>query len=93
MNEHDTVVLKKSLPDYGLEAGDIGAIVHVYQQGAAFEVEFVSGDGSTLALTTLVSADIRPISAGEVPTSASLWRSIRFIVLHSLRRAVRSERE
>ena len=66
MNEHDTVVLTRPLPDYGLEAGDIGAIVHVYQGGAAFEVEFVSGDGATLALTTLTTGDIRPLSAGEV---------------------------
>jgi hypothetical protein len=66
MNEHDTVVLTRSLPDYGLEAGDVGAIVHVYQGGEAFEVEFVSGDGSTLALATLKAADIRPVSAGEV---------------------------
>jgi hypothetical protein len=66
MNEHDTVVLTRPLPDYGLEPGDIGAIVHVYQEGTAFEVEFVSGDGGTLALTTLTAGDIRPLTAGEV---------------------------
>jgi hypothetical protein len=66
MNEHDTVVLTRPLPDYGLEPGDIGAIVHVYQGGAAYEVEFVSGDGRTLALTTLPATDVRAVSAGEV---------------------------
>jgi hypothetical protein len=66
MNEHETVVLTRPVADFGLEAGDIGAIVHVYESGAAYEVEFVGGDGTTIALTTLSAADIRPLSAGEV---------------------------
>lgn len=66
MNEHDTVVLTRPLSDAGLQAGDIGAIVHVYQGGQAYEVEFVSGDGSTLALTTLAPADIRPLASGDI---------------------------
>ncbi len=66
MNEHDTVVLTRSLPEHGLEAGDVGAIVQVYQGGKGFEVEFVSGDGSTLAVATLMASDITPLPLGEV---------------------------
>ena len=66
MNEHDTVVLARSLPHHGLEAGDVGAIVHVYDAGKAFEVEFVAGSGSTLAVVTLDANDIRPVATGEI---------------------------
>lgn len=66
MNEHDTVVLSRPLPDHGLEAGDVGAIVHVYDAGKAFEVEFVAGGGATLAVVTLEANDIRPVATGEI---------------------------
>ena len=66
MNEHDTIVLTRSLTDHGLEAGDVGAIVHVYDAGKAFEVEFVAGSGSTLAVVTLDADDIRPVATSEI---------------------------
>ena len=66
MNEHDTIVLTRSLPDHGLESGDVGAIVHVYDAGKAFEVEFVAGSGSTLAVVTLDAKDIRPVATSEI---------------------------
>ena len=66
MIEHDTVVLTRSLVDHGLEAGDVGAIVHVYDDGCAFEVEFVAGSGSTLAVVTLEASDIRPVATSEI---------------------------
>ncbi len=66
MNEHDTIVLTRSLPDRGLEAGDVGAIVHVYDAGKRFEVEFVAGSGATLALVTLGADDIRPVATSEI---------------------------
>jgi hypothetical protein len=45
---------------------ETSAQLSVYQTGTTFEVEFVSGDGTTLALTTLTAGDIRPVAAGEV---------------------------
>jgi len=50
--ELDTVVLARDLPDSGLKAGDLGAIVHVHSP-EAFEVEFVTVAGGTQALLTL----------------------------------------
>ncbi len=64
--EHSIVVLNSDMPDAGLHAGDVGAIVHVYGQGKAYEVEFIDGDGTTIALMTLVSREIRPIGPGEL---------------------------
>ena len=66
MNEHDTVVLTRSLMDHGLEAGDVGAVVHVYDAGKAFEVEFIAGSGSTLAVLTLDAKDVRPVATSEI---------------------------
>ena len=64
--EHSIVVLDSDMPDAGLHAGDVGAIVHVHGQGKAYEVEFVDGDGTTIALMTLDSNDIRLIGPGEL---------------------------
>ena len=64
--EHSIVVLNSDLPDSGLHAGDVGAIVHVHSQGKAYEVEFVDGDGTTVALLTLEFDAIRPLEPGEM---------------------------
>jgi hypothetical protein len=66
MNEHDPVVLRRSLPEHGLLVGDVGAVAHVYAGARAFEVEFVSGDGETVAVITLEPADVRPLSDREI---------------------------
>lgn len=65
MKELDAVVLRRALPEFGLVEGDVGAIVHVHAPDA-FEVEFVTGEGTTLAVTTLGAADLRPIDAHEL---------------------------
>lgn len=66
IRELDTVVLTHDIAEYGLKQGDIGAVVHCYRDGAAFEVEFVTAEGRTIALLTLTRADIRPIGGREV---------------------------
>ena len=62
----DTVALTRDIADKGLKAGDIGAIVHVYEDGRAYEVEFVSLRGETLALLTLGPDAIRPVAEREI---------------------------
>ena len=52
-NELETVVLTRDIAEHGLKNGDIGAAVHSYQDGTAFEVEFVTGGGGTIAVLTL----------------------------------------
>ncbi len=65
MKELDTVVLRLGLPEFGLVAGDVGAIVHVHGPDA-FEVEFVTGEGTTLAVTTLGAEAVRLIDSHEL---------------------------
>ena len=66
MEELETVVLGRDVPEHGLKSGDIGAVVHRYADSKAFEVEFVTAEGKTIALLTLAEEDIRPIRTGEI---------------------------
>lgn len=59
ISELDTVVLTHDIKEHGLKQGDIGAVVHCYSDGAAFEVEFINTEGKTIALLTLTNADIQ----------------------------------
>jgi hypothetical protein len=67
----DTVVLKKDLPEHSLKAGDIGAVVEVYDPDG-MEVEFVTGSGRTQALVTLNQSDVRSIEDRDILAVRSL---------------------
>jgi len=66
MQELDLVVLTHALATHGLEQGDVGTIVHVYQDGQAYEVEFVTAEGATVAVLTLTGADVRTRASREI---------------------------
>jgi len=66
IRELETIVLTRDIPEHGLRRGDIGAIVHSYKDGVAFEVEFVTGKGDTVAVITLESKDVRPMHPNEI---------------------------
>lgn len=66
IKELDTVVLTHDISEHGLKAGDIGAVVHRYEDGVTFEVEFVAADGKTVAVLTLSEGDMRPRAGEEI---------------------------
>jgi len=66
VKELDTIVLTHDIEEYGLKQGDIGAVVHCYIDGDAFEVEFVTAEGRTVAVLTLSSEEIRSMSNKEI---------------------------
>jgi hypothetical protein len=69
MKEHDLVVLTRGLDDHGLEAGDVGVVVHEYGVAVpieGYEVEFVSATGDTIAVVTLSRDDLRPMGSSEI---------------------------
>ena len=66
LNELNTVVLNKDIPEYDLVRGDIGVIVHKYNNSSGIEVEFVSGEGRTVGVITLTISDVRPMGYGEI---------------------------
>ena len=63
---HDRVVLKTAVPAAGLEAGDVGTVVHIYKDGLAYEVEFTTLDGKTAAVVTVEAAQVRPVGSREI---------------------------
>ena len=65
-DEHTQVVLKRPLPNLGLEPGDVGVVVHTYGQGTAYEVEFLSLDGNTIGVSTVEASDLRQASGSAV---------------------------
>lgn len=66
IKELDTVVLKHDVDKYGLVEGDIGAVVHAYPDGDAYEVEFVTAEGRTIAVLTLALNDVRLMNNKEI---------------------------
>jgi hypothetical protein len=67
IEQHASVVLTESLPSAGLEAGDVGIVVHVHHNGEAFEVEFMTLDGTTLSVETLTIKQIRAAGDRDIP--------------------------
>jgi len=66
IKEHDCVVLTKNQSAENLEAGDVGTVVHIHKDGAAYEVEFVTLAGNTVAVATVEASDVRPIGRRDI---------------------------
>lgn len=66
MDELDTVVLTRDVPEHALAEGDLGTVVFRYPEGEAYEVEFITADGSTVAVLTLDASDLRSLADGEI---------------------------
>jgi hypothetical protein len=70
----DTVVLTRDLPQYRLRAGDLGAVVEVYEPDG-LEVEFVTAAGRTQALVTLEPSDVRHVADDDLVSVRSLAKT------------------
>ena len=66
IREHDCIVLTQDLPSQSLKAGDVGTVVHIHTNAAAYEVEFMTLTGQTLAVAMVLPAQLRPVSARDV---------------------------
>jgi hypothetical protein len=66
IKEHDRVVLLKDIPEEGLKTGDVGTIVHIYRQGEAFELEFMTLDGDTIAIVTVSASHVRAVGKKDI---------------------------
>lgn len=66
IKEHDRIVLLQDLLAEGLQAGDVGTIVHIHKEGEAFEVEFLTLEGETVAVVALFSSQIRSVSKRDI---------------------------
>jgi hypothetical protein len=75
INEHDRVVLNTDVPAEGLQPGDVGTVVHIYPDGQAYEVEFVTLEGKTAAVVTLQANQVRPVAPREITHARQLAAS------------------
>ena len=66
IKELDQVVLCYNLLEHGLCAGDIGTVVLIHRGGGGYEVEIMTLDGKTIAVTTLMADEVRSIGSREV---------------------------
>ena len=66
IQEHDCIVLTVDLPEHGLKQGDIGTVVMIHRGGEGYEVEFMTLDGETLTVVTLLPSQVRPIGHREI---------------------------
>ena len=72
IKEHDCVVLTADLPVEKLKAGDVGTVVHIHEGGAAYEVEFMTLDGHTVAVVTADRSQLRPVSSRDLSHAREL---------------------
>lgn len=64
--ELDIVALRRDVPEHHLRKGDVGTVVHRYADGRAYEVEMMTGDGTTIAVLTLPQTDVRPLDSRDI---------------------------
>ncbi len=66
IKEFEPVVLTRDLPDFGLQAGDVGTVVMVHAGGRGFEIEFTTLTGETVGVVTVSAEDVRPVGKREI---------------------------
>jgi len=59
-------VLTSDIPAEGLQAGDVGTVVHIHRDGAAYEVEFMTLTGQTVAVATVLPSQLRPVGQRDI---------------------------
>ena len=64
-NPYDTVALLRDREDLGLVIGQVGTIVEIFAPDA-FEVEFCTPQGTTIALAEFTRADFLVLRHGAV---------------------------
>lgn len=75
ISEHERVVLTEPVASEGLVAGDVGTVVHVYPDGKAYEVEFTTLAGNTVAVATVEATSVRPVTGREITHARDLTRA------------------
>ena len=68
-------MLTTQVPAERLECGDVGTVIHIYADGKAFEIEFMTLDGQTAAVATVAASAVRPITSRGMTHSRELSAS------------------
>jgi hypothetical protein len=72
IKEHDCIVLTQDISGEGLRAGDVGTVVHIHRDGEAYEAEFVTLTGRTVAVATVGCSQLRPVSRQDIAHAREL---------------------
>ena len=75
LREHSRFVLTDEVTgDEGeeMKAGDVGIIIHIHPGGEAFVGEFVTLDGNSAVIATVLSSQARPVSDRDIIHARSL---------------------
>lgn len=67
--EHAQIVLTADIRgDEGevLRSGDVGVVVHVHSGSEAYVVEFLTLDGDTAAIATVLPSQARPVTSQDI---------------------------
>ena len=67
--EHNQIVLTVDVVgDEGeeLKSGDVGTIIHIHPNGEALVVEFLSLNGDTVAIATVLPSQARPVTNADL---------------------------
>ncbi len=75
ISEHERVVLTEPVAAEGLVVRDVGTVVHVYPDGQAYEVEFTSLAGTTVAVATVEARGVRSVTGHEITHARDLTRA------------------
>ena len=62
VKEHDVVALTEDVPSEGLRKGDVGAVVHCYQAGDIYEVEFIDEHGRTKRIASIPASRLMKLN-------------------------------
>ena len=67
--EHELIVLTdyvKGHENEDLSPGDVGTVVYIHQGGEAYIVEFMTLEGETIALATVLASQARAVARDDI---------------------------
>ena len=77
--EHEQIVLTAEvLGDEGeaLKPGDVGTLIHIHSDEEAAVVEFLSLDGGTVALATVLPSQMRPVTGADLTHARTVTMAV-----------------
>ena len=77
--EHEQIVLTADVlgdEREELKPGDVGTIVHIHPGKDAFVVEFMSLDGGTVAIATVLPAQVRPVTGADITHARTVTTAV-----------------
>ena len=77
--EHQVIVLTDSVKGHEneeLSLGDVGTIVHIHANNEAYVVEFMSIEGETVAIATVLPSQARALKRADINHARTMTPSV-----------------